>query len=104
MESIDWLLVGFKWWALCCVEYNICQSHPGTCVSDQDSTEGRSYCKTVGWRPRIFGVKGRIVDGDDEELEPADSMPKRRTTSLMVTTIDTAIRMMMIHVWPIGAG
>lgn len=47
-------------------------------------------------------MKGRIEDEDDEEL--VDSMPKRRITSLMVTTIDIAIRMMMIHVCPVETG
>lgn len=45
-----------------------------------------------------------MEEEDDEELEPAESMPKRRTTSPIVTTIDIAMRMMMIHVWPVDGG
>lgn len=70
--------------------------------SNQELTEGRSYGKTVGRRPRIFGVKGRIDEDEDDEL--VESMPKRRITSEMVTTMDTAIKMMIIHVWPVEDG
>jgi hypothetical protein len=45
-------------------------------------------------------VNGRIEeDEDDEEL--VESMPKRRITSDIVTTMDTAMRMMIIHVCPV---
>jgi hypothetical protein len=48
-------------------------------------------------------VKGRIED-EDEELELVDSMPKRRITSDIVTMMEIAIRMIMIHVWPVDRG
>ena len=73
-------------------------SRTSNAISDHELTDGRSYCKTVGRRPRIFGVKGRI---DDEE-ELVESIPKRRITSEIVTMMDTAIRMIIIHVWPVG--
>ena len=46
---------------------------------------------------RVIGLEGHTIAEEDER---ADNMPKRRITSPRVTTIEIAIKMMMIQVCP----
>ena len=56
----------------------------------------RSY-KEFASLANVIGLEGQRTAEDDDR---ADSMPKRKMTSPRVTTIDIAIKMIMIQVCP----